>query len=76
VGGRPSKLTDQEKRQLKEILKKRDNWINREVKNLIHDKFKVEYSLKQVGIILRNMGMKFGKPYPHDCRRPTYAEGQ
>jgi len=61
AGGRPSKIADQEKSQLKEILKKRDDWANREVKNLVHDKFKVEYSLKQVGIILRNLGMKFGK---------------
>jgi len=36
----------------------------------------VEYSLKQVGIILRNLGMKFGKPYPKDYRRPQDAEEQ
>jgi len=76
AGRIPSKIADQEKSQLKEILKEMNNWTNIEVKNLIHDKFKVEYSLKQVGIILRNLGMKFGKPYPHDCRRPTDAKGQ
>jgi len=60
AGGIPSKIADQEKSRLKEILKERPNWITKEVKNMVHDKFKVEYSLKQVGIILRNLGMKFG----------------
>jgi len=74
AGGRPSKLTNQEKNQLKEILKERDDWTTKEVRNLIKDKFNVEYSLKQVIIILRNMGLKFGKPYPQDYRRPADAE--
>jgi putative transposase len=76
AGGRPSKLTDQEKSQLKEILKERDDWTTKEVRNLIQDKFGVDYSLKRVGIILRDMGMKFAKPYSHDYRRPADAEDQ
>jgi putative transposase len=76
AGGRPSKLTDTEKRQLKETLKERDDWTTKEIRKLICDRFGVEYSLKQVGIILRNMGMKFGKPYPKDYRRPKDAEEQ
>jgi len=76
AGGRPSKLTDTEKRQLKETLKERDDWTTKEIRKLICDRFGVEYSLKQVGIILRNMGMKFGKPYPKDYRRPKDAAEQ
>lgn len=76
AGGRPSKLTDEEKSQLKEILKERDDWTTKEIRNLICERFGVEYSLKQVGIILRNMGMKFGKPYHKDYRRPKDAEEQ
>lgn len=76
AGGRPSKLSDKEKSQLKEILRKRDDWTTKEIRNLIHEEFEVEYSLKQVGIILRNMGLKFGKPYPKDYRRPSDAEKQ
>jgi len=76
AGGRPSKLTHQEKNELKEILMKRDDWTTKEVKNLIKERFGVEYSSKQVGIILRNLGLKFGKPYPHDYRRPADAEDQ
>ena len=76
AGGRPSKLTDTEKHQLKELLKERDDWTTKEIRKLIYDRFKVEYSLKQVGIILKNLGMKFGKPYPKDYRRPDDAEEQ
>ncbi len=76
AGGRPSKLTDTEKNQLKEILKERDDWTTKEIRKLICDRFNVEYSLKQVGIILKNLGMKFGKPYPKDYRRPPDAEEQ
>ena len=55
AGGRPSKLTDQEKNQIKEILKDRDDWTTKEVAKLIYDKFGVEYSLKQIIIILRKL---------------------
>ena len=76
AGGRPSKLTDLEKTQLKEILKKRDDWTTKEIRNLICDRFGVEYSLKQVRIILRNLGLKFARPYSKDYRRPSDAEEQ
>ncbi len=55
AGGRPSKLTDEEKIELKEILKERDDWKTKEIRKLICDKFNVEYSLKQVGIILKKL---------------------
>ncbi len=74
AGGRPSKLTDEEKSQLKEILAMRDDWTTKEIRELICDKFGVKYSLKQVRIILRNLGLKFARPYPKDYRRPVNAE--
>ena len=55
AGGRPSKLTYEEKIELKEILKERDDWKTKEIRKLICDKFNVEYSLKQVGIILKKL---------------------
>ena len=73
-GGRPSKLTEEQKNELKLLLKERDDWNTNEVRNLINEKFDVKYSLKQVRIILRKFGMKYGKPYPHDYRRPDNAE--
>lgn len=54
-GGCPSKLSDIQKAQLKEMLKKRDDWLVREVQDLIIQEFNVEYSLKQVWVILQNI---------------------
>jgi putative transposase len=76
AGGRPSKITDSQKSDLKELLKERDDWTTKEVRNLIQSKFGVDYSLKQVRIILKEMGLKFGKPYPYDYRQPDNAEEQ
>lgn len=73
-GGRPSKLTEEQKKELKLLLKERDDWNTNEVRNLINEKFDLKYSLKQVRIILRKFGMKYGKPYPRDYRRPDNAE--
>jgi putative transposase len=74
AGGKPSKLTDNQKEQMKEILNKRDDWTTEEIRKLISEEFMVEYTLKQIRIILRKFGMKLGKPYPHDYRRPDDAE--
>jgi len=74
AGGKPSKLSDDQKEQLKKILNKRDDWTTDEIKKLISEEFNVEYSLKQIRIILRKFGMKLAKPFPHDYRRPDDAE--
>ena len=74
AGGKPSKLTDDQKKQLKAVLNKRDDWTTEEVKKLISEMFKVEYTSKQIRVILKSFGMKLAKPYPHDYRRPDEAE--
>ncbi len=74
AGGKPSKLSDCQKEQLEKRLREQDNWTTNEVRNLIFDEFKVEYSLKQIRMILKKCGMKYAKPYPHDFRKPTNAE--
>ncbi|MEM3191716.1 MAG: winged helix-turn-helix domain-containing protein [Candidatus Parvarchaeota archaeon] len=56
------------------MLEMRDDWSTREVRVLIEEKFGVEYSMKHVREMLRRIGMKFEKPYPHDYRRPKDAE--
>jgi len=38
------------------------------------NEFKVEYTSKQIRIILKNMRMRCAKPFPHDYRRPKNAE--
>lgn len=74
AGGKPSKLSDNQKEQLEMKLKYQDNWTTNEVRNLIFDEFKVEYSLKQVRIILKNYEIKNAKPHPYDFKKPESAE--
>ena len=72
-GGRPSKLSDEQKDDLKVLLKERNDWTTSEVKELIKDLFHVDYTIKQIRIILKKFGMRFGKPFVKDYRRPTNA---
>ncbi len=74
AGGRPSKLTDQQKIELEQMLRQKDLWTSREVHDLILSKFGVDYTIKQVLVIAKQMKMKFAKPYQHDYRRPKDAE--
>ncbi len=74
AGGRPSELSEEQKEELKAILKERDDWTTKEVKELIKDKFGVEYSIRHVGRILKSFGMKYAKPYQKDYRKPENAE--
>jgi len=74
AGGRPSKLTEDQKGRLVELLKQNDTWTTEEVRELISKEFSVEYTSKQIRIILKNMGMRCAKPFSHDYRRPTNAE--
>jgi putative transposase len=73
-GGRPPKLTINQKTKLKDLLIKQDTWTTKNVKDLIEDHFGVSYSEKQIMRILRAMGMNYGKPFPRDYRRPIDAE--
>jgi putative transposase len=74
AGGRPSKISEQQKKELEQILRRKESWTTKEIKDVISREFSVDYSLKQIYIILRDMGMNFGKPYPRDYRRPPNAE--
>lgn len=73
-GGRPSKLSDESKEELKKILSGRDDWTTRDVRDLIREEYGVEYSLSHIPKILRSFGMRCGKPYPKDYRRPENAD--
>lgn len=73
-GGRPAKLTDEQKEKLKELLKKKDSWTTREVQEIIEEELGVSYSSWQVRRILKSFGMKYAKPYQKDYRKPEDAE--
>jgi len=74
AGGRPSKLIDVHKEELKKILEERGNWTTKDVQLLISKKFGVEYSAKQIRIILSGFGMNYAKPYQFDYRKPKDAD--
>jgi putative transposase len=75
AGGRPSKLTVEQKVALLEQLREKEHWTTAEVQHRIQSQFGVSYSLDQVRRILKSFGMFFGKPYPRDYHRPADAEG-
>lgn len=73
-GGRPPKLSDGERDELRKTLEERDDWTTGEVRSLIHERFGVEYPARSVRRILRSLGLRCCKPYPRDYRRPGDAE--
>lgn len=73
-GGRKSKLTADQIKELRILLGNKDYWTTREVLELIKEKYGVEYSQKQIGVILHNFNMYHSKPYTLDYRRPKDAE--
>lgn len=76
AGGAPAKLSRRDTQELKEILEQRDDWTTQEVRRLIMNRFEVNYTLRHVGRLLKSMGMKQGKPFRYDYRRPDDAEEQ
>jgi putative transposase len=72
-GGRPSELSEEQKEELKAILEERNDWTTKEVRELIKEKFGVEYSIRHVSRILRSLGAKYTKPYQYDYRKPENA---
>jgi len=75
AGGRPMKLSPEDFTQLKELINQKSTWTTDEVCKLIYDEFGVEYTLKQIRIIMKKkFKMKYGKPFTLDYRRPDDAE--
>jgi putative transposase len=75
AGGKPSKMTEEQKLDLKERLSS-GSFTTEEVRELIQTNYDVEYTSKQVRIIMRKMGLNYAKPFQHDYRRPADAEEQ
>jgi len=73
-GGPKPKLDDDQRDELKEMLKERDDWTKKEINNLIEEEFDVSYSDRHLSRILKDLGMNCSKPYQQDYRRPDDAE--
>ncbi len=78
--GRPSWLTLQQKKSLKELLshefvegKIRRGWQTKDVTNLIKEQFSVKYSQRKVRDILYEMKMSWKVPQPEHKKRDEKA---
>ncbi|MCR3884541.1 helix-turn-helix domain-containing protein [Methanotrichaceae archaeon M04Ac] len=56
-GGRPTKLSEAERGRLELLLRQRDRWTTMEVRDLVKGQFGVEYTPKQIRIILKKLGI-------------------
>ena len=69
----PSKMSIEQRNLLKDKLND-GQYTTVQVRDIIRNEFRIEYAMKQVWVILKKMGMRHAKPYPHDKRRPKDAE--
>ena len=74
AGGKPSKLSAEQKKEFRTLLESKDLWYLGDVVDLIRTKLGVEYSERQVRRILKGFKMKHAKPYQIDYRKPKDAE--
>ena len=75
-GGRPSKLSYEELVKLDKIIENTPNLSMKDVQLLVKEKFDVDYSLKQIGIITRKLGYNYSKAYPIFKKSPENAAEQ
>lgn len=75
-GGAPSRLSQEDKEDLIDVLKQRDDWTTKEIRQLIQDRFNVSYTKRHVSRLLRSFGMNHGKSFQRDYRRPDDVEEQ
>lgn len=73
AGGRPSKLSNAQRERLGEILNSKVGWTTAEVKDTIFHEFGVEYTSKQVRIILKKFGHSILRTSDH---HQTNSEGE
>ena len=69
-----SKLTPEQKEELSEFIIKNEIYSSKQVLKLIKEKFNVEYSIRQVERILRDLKFGYGKPYTVFSKMPEDAE--
>lgn len=75
-GGRPSKLSDDEREQLQAVLEKHQPWTTTEIQLLVEEAFDVSYSKRHISRLLRSFGMNYAVPRPQSPDRPDDAEEQ
>ncbi|KZX13393.1 hypothetical protein MBORA_06210 [Methanobrevibacter oralis] len=74
--GRKTKLTENQFKQLKENIIKKQLTSVREVKHEITKEFGVIYSDRQIRRIMKKLGFEYGKPYVIPAKAPENASKQ
>ena len=64
----PSKMSPGQKAALKEELM-HGQYKTAQVRDIIRNEYGIEYTMKQVWVIMKKIGMRHAKPYPHHKRR-------
>jgi putative transposase len=72
--GRPSFLTEEELKKLDDYIMNNDGLGTEDVHYFIQKEFGIDYSLKQVRIIINKLGYSRIKPYPVYDKSPADAE--
>lgn len=73
-GGRPSKLDDEDRQRLVEMLQADQPWSTQEIRHLIEDEFDVSYHPNYIHELLRSFDMQYAKPRPKRPERPDDAD--
>lgn len=63
-GGRPSYLTDEQKKDLDEYLSDKENLNYKDMHQIILSKYHVDYSMKQIGVLRKQLGYNYARRYP------------
>lgn len=72
--GRPSKLDDDERTRLRELLEVDQPWTTQEILHLIEEEFDVSYHPNYIYELLRSFDMHYAKPRPKRPERPENAD--
>lgn len=72
--GGQSKLTPRQKEELSKIIIENEIYSSKQALELIKEKFGVEYSIRQVERILRDLKFGYSKPYTVYSKMPEDAE--
>jgi putative transposase len=74
--GRNCYLTDKQKEELKEIISNsNENYTLKKIQKIIKKKYNIDYSEKQVWIIVREkLGFNHGKPFTKYSKKPENTE--
>lgn len=73
-GGAHMKLSDEQVEDLKKVLSEKGPVSTGEARLLILDRYGVEYTIKQVWVILKKFDMYHAKPLTRDYRKPADAD--